>query len=374
MASKAHVLAFPGKQRAMEPPRAETREVTIASGLHSGATFAVPEGDLIIVGADVGCDICLSDAGIAPRHAVIALHGSDVVIRGLEGAVSIDGEHIRATKRFALEHTVVIALSTNEPGEVRLEIAAAASATQASPNLTASSPPKPTLKRRAMFLICVSLFAVVATALVARKLDASLAAKPGQPDLAAVQTLLAEQGLAQALAVSTAPQGIEVKGVLDRESATKLRGAIAGSRQPIVDLVITKEDLVEQVRDVFRTQGYDARVVHTTGARVQIDNLDESNQRVRQAAERVRADVPQLEALIFLSPNDAAPPTDAPPYGNSAGDRIVTRIDGKTAYLVAGAGTRYFTGSKLPSGHTIRRITREAVQVERDGQIDWFRF
>jgi len=43
----------------------------------------------------------------------------------------------------------------------------------------------------------------------------------------------------------------EIKRGLD---ATKLRGAIAGSRQPIVDLVITKEDLIEQVRDVFRTR------------------------------------------------------------------------------------------------------------------------
>ncbi len=67
----------------------------------------------------------------------------------------------------------------------------------------------------------------------------------------------------------------------------------------------------------------------------------------------------------------APPPDDPPPYGNGAGDRIVTRIDGKTAYLVAGAGTRYFTGSVLPSGHTIRRITprlcRSSAKVKSSG-------
>lgn len=373
MASKAHILAFPSRSAppTVEAPLVATREVTIASGLHNGATFGVQEGELILVGSDVDCDICLSDAGVARRHAVIALHGPDVLIRGLDAEVSVNGERVRETKRMSPEESVVVTLGADG---VRLEINASTTATPANHTPATPSPRTPSLKRRAMFLGGVSLFAVIATALVANKLDASLSAKPGKPDIAAVQTLLEQQGLAKTLTVSMASQGVEVKGVLDRASATKLRGAIAGSRQPIVDLVITKEDLVEQVRDVFRTQGYDAKVVHVDGARVQVENLDETHERVRQATERVRADVPQLDALIFVSQNDAAPPTDAPPYGNSAGDRIVTRIDGKSAFLVAGAGTRYFTGSKLPSGHTIRRITREAVQLERDGQIDWFRF
>lgn len=370
MASKARILAFPtlGTQQAVAQPVAATREVTVASGLHSGATFNVQDGDLIVIGADIGCDICLSDAGLAPRHAVIALHGPDVSIRGLEGTISVNGEDVLTTKRTSSEKSTVIALGGSD---VRLELVAA-------PGLEAkpSTPPVkvPTIKHRVIALGCFAVFAVIATVLVAQKLDASLSSKPGKPDVAAVQALLDQQGLAKAVVASLTPNGVEIKGVLDRAAATKLRGATAGSRQSIVDSVVIKEDLVEQVRDVFRSQGYDANVTHIGDARVQVDNLDEKHKRVRHAIEQVRADVPQLAGLVFISPKDAAPPSDPPPYGNSAGDRIVTRIDGKTAYLVAGAGTRYFTGSKLPSGHTIRRITREAVQVERDGQIEWFRF
>jgi type III secretion system YscD/HrpQ family protein len=373
MASKAHVLAFPRREStlsAVKQTLAKSREVIIASGVHSGARITVNDGDLIVVGADEGCDVCLSDSGIAARHAAIALHGPDITIRSLDGAISVDDQQIHATKRVAASDATVITLGSDA---VRLEIPATAVAPAHSGRHTSTSSP-PTLKRRAIALLCFSLFAVVATVLVARKLDASLAAKPAKPDVAAVQSMLDQQGLSKIVTASMESHGVAIKGVLDRETATKLRGAIAGSRQPIVDRVITKEDLVEQVRDVFRTQGYEANVTHIDGARVQVGNLDESNERVRHAAEAVRTDVPQLDALIFASPNDATPPADAPPYGNRAGDRIVTRIDGKTAYLVAGAGTRYFKGSKLPSGHTIRRITREAVQLERDGQIDWFRF
>lgn len=334
MASKTNLLAFPrlaarlvadGAADQNAPPTVQrpvvtTREVTIASGLHSGGTFAIQDGDLIVVGTDVSCDICLSDAGIAPRHAAIALHGSDVLIRSLDGDVSINGDPVRGAKRLSPDKSTVIALGSSE---VQLEmVASSAPRAKANPTPAISAP---TVKKRIIFLSAFSLFAVVSTLLVAGKLNASLSPKP---DTAAVQALP----------------------------------------------VVKKEELIEQVRESFRMQGYDANVTHIDGARVQVDNLDEVNERVRHAAERVRTDVPQLEALVFLSPKDAAPPTDPPPYGNRAGDRIVTRIDGKTAYLVAGAGTRYFTGSKLPSGHTIRRITREAVQVERDGQIDWFRF
>jgi type III secretion system YscD/HrpQ family protein len=370
MASKARILAFPklGTQQTAAQPITATREVTITSGVHMGGTFSVQDGDLIVIGADVGCDICLSDAGIAPRHAVIALHGRDVSIRGLDGPISVNDEDVVTTKRTSSEKSTVIAFGGSN---VRLELVAAPGL-QATP----STPPvkTATFKQRAIVLGCFAVFAVIATVLVAQKLDASLSAKPGKPDIAAVQALLNQQGLAKAVAASLTTNGVEVKGVLDRAAATKFRSAVAGSRQPIVDAVVIKEDLVEQVRDVFRTQGYDANVTHIGGARVQVDNLDQKHKRVKHAIEQVRADVPQLEELVLISPIDAAPPTDPPPYGNSAGDRIVTRIDGKTAYLVAGAGTRYFTGSKLPSGHTIRRITPEAVQVERDGQIEWFRF
>ena len=293
--------------------------ITIASGLHSGAQITLGDGELIVVGADAGCDICLSDSGVAPRHTALALHGADITVRCLEGTVSVNGKQVQATGRMPASEAAVVALGSDD---VRLEIAATAG-TRANPPRRPARPAMPTFKRRAWALLCFSLFAVVATALVARKLDASLAEQPATPTAAAA---------------------------------------------------VTKEDLIEQVRDVFRIQGYDANVTYLGGARLRVDNLDETNERVRHASEQVRSDVPQLEALVFASPDDTPPPTDAPPYGNSAGDRIVTRIDGDTAYLVAGAGTRYFTGSKLPSGHTIRRITREAVQVERDGQIEWFRF
>ena len=63
-------------------------EFTLSSGIHQGATFTVAD-ELVIIGADLGCDICLSDAGLAPRHLALIRRSHGVSIRGLEGQVSI---------------------------------------------------------------------------------------------------------------------------------------------------------------------------------------------------------------------------------------------------------------------------------------------
>ena len=94
----------------------------------------------------------------------------------------------------------------------------------------------------------------------------------------------------------------------------------------------------------------------------------------RQATARVHSDVPQLAGLVFATPDASSPPEQPPPYADASEGRISARVDGDTAYLAAANGARYFVGSVLPGGHVVRRITAQAVQLERDGQISWYHF
>jgi hypothetical protein len=106
---------------------------------------------------------------------------------------------------------------------------------------------------------------------------------------------------------------------------------------------------------------------------VRIENLEASHERVRRATTQARADIPQLKSLTFASPDAAEPPAEAPLYDDSPTDRMSLHIDDATAYIALRDG-RYFVGSTLPNGDTIRRIHSGAVLVERDGQVSWFRF
>jgi len=213
------------------------------------------------------------------------------------------------------------------------------------------------------------------TGLTGHESAAAPHAEPAPPPaIAAGQAMLQREALSDDVHVSSTSYGMVLNGVIDAALAARLNGTIAKLHAPIINATVSSEELLEQVRDVFRVQGYEANVTYLGQRGVQIDNLDERNERVRLAAARARSDVPQLAELSFSDAGAAVPPDHAPPYPGRSRERLSVRIDGETAYLATTSGARYFEGSVLPSGHTVRRITPNAVQVERDGRIEWFSF
>lgn len=313
-------------------PRAE---LTIIAGLHTGATFALNE-DMLLIGADGACDIWLSDAGLAPHHAALMSDGrGGVAIRPLDGAVSIDGQPVPTASRIPLTAGSVVLLG--ESG-VRLRLGGQVDG--------AAAPDAHTQ-------------AIAGSGLGRPANKPSSKQKP-------VRTRAATASL------------IIVAGLLAAAFAThKLRPATAATSstsQAGANSVATDAELIDQVRDVFRASGYDAEVTTLQGNGIRIENLDGQNQRVRRAADQVRADIPQLKSLTFASPDTTEPPAEPPFYENEPAGHLSVSVDGETAYLIAANGGRYFTGSVLPGGYTIRRITSRAVQVDRDGQISWLRF
>ena len=80
----------------------------------------------------------------------------------------------------------------------------------------------------------------------------------------------------------------------------------------------------------------------------------------------------QLQGLAFAAADATPPPDHLPAYDGGTADQVNARVDGETAYLATSAGARYFVGSVLPGGETVRRITPNAVQIDRDGQVSWF--
>jgi type III secretion protein D len=302
---------------------ASPREFTIVSGAHSGATFALDEG-LLLIGADTGCDIWLSDAGLASRHAAVTADGRGVAIRAIEGRVSVNGKPLAASGSVALEPGSEIAL-----GDSGVHLRFGRQSEPAA--IEASKEPASRRSTGRPRVIAASAF-VVAGLLVAGFSTQQL--RPGRNEAAA----------------ATPP---------------------APTVKPAVP---TDAEIIEQVRDVFRTHGYDAAITSLGHARFRIDNLDASHERVRRAAAQTRADVPALKSLTFASPDTSEPPDEAPLYESAPDDRLSIHVEGETAYLSSGDGGRYFVGSVLPNGYTVRRITSRAIEVDREGQISWLRF
>jgi hypothetical protein len=372
-ASSSRASAARAKSR--PEPGAKSFEFRIISGTHRDATFLVGPDDLLVIGAEASCDICLSDAGVMPRHAAVSLQNGGPSIRSLDGPLDVDDRTIAAAVRVALEGNCVVTLGVSG---VKLQLTGPGSARPAV--VTPGATPGKSATKRTGWRFWIPALAILATGAAVTGLaghENGPAPDPGparEPDIAAVQAMLQREGVAADVRVSSTSYGTVLNGVIDEAHTAKLSSAVAQLHAPIINATVSSEELLEQVRDVFRVQGYEANVTYLGQRRVRVENLDEHNERVRLAAARTRSDVPQLTELSFAAPGAAVPPEHAPAFQGRSAERLSVRIDGETAYLATTSGARYFEGSVLPSGHTVRRITPNAVQVERDGRIEWFSF
>jgi hypothetical protein len=316
-------------------PTCEVRAIKVLSGKHRDASVVLGCNDLLVIGADESCDVCLSDAGLAARHAALAVHADTVSIRRLDGTVSVNGRELSAGISALLDNDSDIALGDSQ---VTLRIAATSHATghwspatsdmemepiHAQPVATRESvPAKASVWVKAPI---VAVAVVVVTGIVMQQLQSS-PADAAPPELADAKRAV--------------PRG---------------------------------QDLAQQVREVFRANGYDAEVSDLGNGRVRVENLDQNHAQVRRVAALVRDDMPQLAALEFAAEPGVAPPAAAQ-YAQRLGGHLRPVVDGETAYVATPDDGRYFVGSVLPSGHTIRRITSTGAQVDRNGQISWIAF
>jgi len=362
-------------------------EFRVLSGAHSDASFILTAGDLLVIGSDASCDICLTDTGVAQRHATLTVNGKHASIRALDGVVKVDGEAIAANRRVSLQAGAEIMLGDSAV-QIKLggdSILRTVLPERNSRATEAAEPAKDATQPRAKKPFVMA--AILALPLIVAGVTTYLLSQPSTPpganasnnsgpvsEIAAARAAMKQEGLDGEVELSDSSYGIVVSGVVSRDSVNKLQAVLASLHASVIDSTIGEVEFLDQVREVFRTHGYDAAVSYLGGGRVRVENLDENASRVANAASQVRGDIAQLRELVFAAPGDAQPPERALSYDNRSGDRLSLQINGDTSYLASSGGSRYFPGSILPSGHTVLRIVGDTVQLERDGQISWFKF
>lgn len=316
-------------------PTCEVRAIQVLSGKHRDASVVLGRNDLLVIGADESCDVCLSDAGLAARHAAIAMHADTVSIRRLDGAVRVNGNELSAGISALLDNDSEIALGDSQ---VTLRFAVPSHAAGHAAPTTSEMEMEP----------------IHAQPVAARE------SVPGKASIWVKAPIVV-------VAV------VVVAGIVMQQ----LQPSQADAAPPVLAdanrAVPRGQDLAQQVREVFRANGYDAEVTDLGNGRVRVENLDQNHAQVRRVAALVRDDMPQLAALEFAAEPGVAPPAAAQ-YAQRLGGNLRPVVDGETAYVATPDDGRYFVGSVLPSGHTIRRITSAGAQVDRNGQISWIAF
>lgn len=341
--------------------------IDVHGGVHDDASSTVCGQQITIVGSAIDSDLRLTDTGIAAHHLAISTSGEQFVVRAMEGGCKVNGKNIHPGHSTTITCGDRIALNDTD---VSLTTATSSAARDGLVRSDAEKVASAELRRPGIKLYALITLLVIGSSVGGQQL---LSKEIPQPDAATgIANVLASLDLEGEVAVSVAAEGVTLTGVLPDRKSAALELALQSQPRNIVNRTQSVGRLLEQVRSVFRTNGYHAELRYVGDGAVQITNLDGENQKIQRVAVRARDDVSILTALNF------APIADADRsgkrlsvYTNDPGKRLTTIVDGDTAYVATTDGGRYFVGSVLPGGLVLRDISADGIQVDDNGEIHW---
>ena len=353
--------------------------LVVTTGVHHGARVALEQDTLSIVGTSPDCDICLSDAGLDSRHMALTVHGDQINVRCLDGSVQLNGTIVDGVDTVSVDSDETLELV---PSKVQVRIVSAAGLAGVvgdgkeplveQPIATSGS--RSSIHRFRLIAAAIVVTTLMGTYVVAGQVG-NREQVSAEPPKKVLQALIDKLSLSEELKIDDLSGRLLISGILPSDDLSHLKAAIRRSPVSAIARITTSEQLLEQVGSVFRTNGYSAKLSYRSDATVVVENLDGESADVRIVADFIRADVANLKELVF-APSGApdASSNDSAVYLAGAGKRLTTIVDGDIAYIATEDGARYFVGSTLPSGHYVRQITAQGVQVNEGDTISWLQF
>ena len=169
--------------------------------------------------------------------------------------------------------------------------------------------------------------------------------------------------------------GPRVSGyVANRQRLQEVKRTLADLQPPPALEVHVQSDIVEGVRDVYRTNGVKASVESAGEGAVRVVTFESEPLDTAFMKTAAKEDVAGLSGLESRNePPPVAPPpvakaSSSAPREVEPGKRVVAIIEGDPSYVLTEDDSRYFVGSALPTGHTIADIRDEAVTLELSGR------
>jgi type III secretion protein D len=367
-------------------------ELHVLQGLQRGARAQVPANRAVSISAQLGSDIVLRDADVADRSATFTVHEDHWVINVLHGELQADGQLIAAGQTAKLPLGTALSIGATQIAVQRAgSSAAAAPADEASdgappvdqptdaptPNdalpLTPPAQHNPQLQRWGRRLtVAGGGMAAVCMGMLAFAYSIQPAPLSANQQAQQLQSKLHGLGLTglnvRVDSQSGQDPSLLVQGhVASASDRAKGEALLQQSALPTQWKAWVSEQAANQVQDVFRTHGVDAKVQTLAAGAVLVKTsvADASVlEGVRAAAQR---DVPGLTKLEVA--NTAPPPDTRGTPVNDPGKRVASIVTGDPPYVVTADGTLYFLGAMLPTGHRIAAIEQRKVLLEINGVL-----
>lgn len=345
-----------------ETPR---QRLCVMSGSHRGASCTLRRGTVAVIGQRDDCDVILSDDGIAPHHCIVSNVDDVLMVRAVDGAVTINGHRIepgdpRPLPAFeALNLTDSVQVLVGERSDSRWQDLLKDIAVR-----SLDTPPPPRrwpVATAAMFAIAAS---VTAAAMMLR--DDTLVALPAQ--MPEVKRVVEEMALPE-VSVIKAGDEIRVQGVVVRTSARdELAEKMAVLGSGLDFAVRTGDEISTDVREVLRMSGLRARTRYGGAGEVVVSGAFEDEQRLLEVL-RSRAVLDVVGLSKVTVNNETVPIETLRDETIPDSKKIVAVVRGGDPYLITADGARYYIGAQLPSGAQLHDITSEDVWVVVDSEV-----
>lgn len=350
-------------------------QLEIVQGLHRGAIVEFIEESLIVVGSAHDCEIVLRDEGVAAHHFAIVVRHNTIALKALDGILNLNDSRL-VNDQIDLLSTNTVRLE-NSDVEIKLRLLPGNDVDGFNSSQSQNEQSTNRVKDKSVIQLVWMMIPIIFLGLLISSGSFTVADKrqavKAYADTDVLKKIITTLKLNQQLTVVDIEQGQLIKGVLSTQQRNNLEGRLNKLGGSFLINTVTPDQLLEQVGNVFRINGYTAKLQYQGGANVSVENLDGTLNEIQKIAAYIKQDVPSLVSLDFKK--QAKPKPDVTPeYEIDPEKKMTTIIDGDIAYISTVDGARYFSGSVLPGGYTLKEITVSGVKVVRDNKEVWLKF
>ncbi len=338
----------------------------VMSGAHRGASATLGRDALVVIGQRDDCDVILSDNAVAPHHCIVSTVGGALMVRAVDGSVTVDGRTVAPGGPSPLEEFDALCLTDDvnvlvgRPDDPRWD--------ELLRSVAVRRVDEPVPPPRRWPVATAAMFALAASATAAALMlrDDSLARLPARVD--DVRGIVGAMKMPEII-VAGRDGDIRVAGVADDPAQRDaLHDALTDVGQGLDFAVRTGADIATDVREVLRMSGLGAQTRYLGAGEVAVTGSFADEDALQEALKsRAVLDVVGLHKVTVK--NDR-PFSVKPERGLIPPEKkIVAVVRGMDPYVVTGDGSRYYIGALLPSGGRLHDITEDAVWVMEDGEV-----
>ena len=318
----------------------------ITDGVHRGVRVELEPGDCRI-GSTSGADIVLRDAGIAAEHAILRVGRRSIDLHAIGGEVRVGEEVIAKGYGCALRPPIDLTI-----GEARLRISVERSQAPARPVESGQAPARPVEPGQAPGRPRISRAILMAGALLLAVPPLGLAAAKRQAAPNTYET------------TAEAPSDVFEKfdKFNNRKREEGRETASLQQPRPNIGSAYTTEEAGRKLSELLRVSGLADLRVNASGGQVVVAGSIMKQQSAAWTEAQQWFDGAYRGKLVLVS-NVTFGEAKPMPVVN-----VQAVWFGERPYIITAEGSRYYKGSFLDNGWTIKDIADGRILLAKDGE------